>query len=51
MVGDSGTDAAAANAAGMPLAMVRYGYLRGFDPQTSGAVAIVDDMRELLALR
>ncbi|MCC8536172.1 phosphoglycolate phosphatase [Xanthomonas axonopodis pv. poinsettiicola] len=51
MVGDSGTDAAAANAAGMPLAMVRYGYLRGFDPQTSGAVVLIDDMRELLALR
>ncbi|MCC4608359.1 phosphoglycolate phosphatase [Xanthomonas campestris] len=51
MVGDSGTDAAAANAANMPLAMVRYGYLRGFDVQGSGAVAIVDDMRELLALR
>ncbi|AKK65293.1 phosphoglycolate phosphatase [Xanthomonas oryzae pv. oryzicola] len=51
MVGDSATDAAAANAANMPLAMVRYGYLRGFDVQTSGAVAIIDDMRELLALK
>ncbi|KGE51120.1 phosphoglycolate phosphatase [Xanthomonas axonopodis pv. vasculorum] len=51
MVGDSATDAAAANAANMPLAMVRYGYLRGFDVQRAGAVAIVDDMRELLALR
>ncbi|MEQ7776248.1 phosphoglycolate phosphatase [Xanthomonas hortorum] len=51
MVGDSATDAAAANAAAMPLAMVRYGYLRGFDVQTSGAVALVDDMRELLALK
>ncbi|MFC7520563.1 phosphoglycolate phosphatase [Xanthomonas populi] len=51
MVGDSATDAAAANAASMPLAMVRYGYLRCFDVQTSGAVASVDDMRELLALK
>ncbi|MFT4247413.1 MAG: phosphoglycolate phosphatase [Pseudomonas sp.] len=50
MVGDSATDAAAARAAGMPLAMVRYGYLRGFDPAASGAIAVVDDLRELLAL-
>lgn len=50
MVGDSATDAAAAHAAGMPLAMVRYGYLRGLDPAASGAVAVVDDLRELLAL-
>lgn len=50
MVGDSATDAAAARAAGMPLAMVRYGYLRGFDPETSGAIAVVDDLRALLAL-
>jgi len=49
MVGDSATDAVAAHAANMPLAMVRYGYLRGFDPHNSGAVAIIDDMRELLA--
>ncbi|MEA5122785.1 phosphoglycolate phosphatase [Xanthomonas floridensis] len=51
MVGDSATDAAAARAAAMPLAMVRYGYLRGFDVQTAGAVAVMDDMRELLALK
>jgi phosphoglycolate phosphatase len=50
MVGDSATDAAAARAANMPLAMVSYGYLRGFDLTTSGAIAIVDDMRKLLAL-
>lgn len=50
MVGDSATDAAAATAADMPLAMVRYGYLRGFDPAGSGAIAVVDDLRELLAL-
>ncbi|MCS3808296.1 phosphoglycolate phosphatase [Xanthomonas sp. 4461] len=51
MVGDSATDAAAAHAAAMPLAMVRYGYLRGFDVQSAGAVAVMDDMRELLALK
>ncbi|KAB7765843.1 phosphoglycolate phosphatase [Xanthomonas maliensis] len=50
MVGDSATDAAAAQAAGMPLAMVRYGYLRGFDVRAAGAVALLDDMRGLLAL-
>lgn len=47
MVGDSATDAAAAKAAGMALAMVRYGYLRGFDPEQAGAFAVVDDLREL----
>ncbi len=51
MVGDSATDAAAAQAAGMPLAMVRYGYLRGFEVERAGAVRVVDDLRELLALR
>ncbi|WP_285447140.1 phosphoglycolate phosphatase [Xanthomonas sp. LMC-A-07] len=50
MVGDSATDAAAAQAAGMPLAMVRYGYLRGFDVEHAGAVAVIDDMRALLML-
>lgn len=48
MIGDSATDAAAARNAGMPLVMVRYGYLRGFDPDTAGAVAVVGDLRELL---
>ncbi|MCC5095513.1 phosphoglycolate phosphatase [Xanthomonas campestris] len=51
MVGDSATDAAAAQAAGMPLVMVRYGYLRGFDVEHAGAVAVIDDMRALLMLR
>ncbi|MDX6081796.1 phosphoglycolate phosphatase [Xanthomonas campestris pv. incanae] len=50
MVGDSATDAAAAQAAGMPLVMVRYGYLRGFDVEHAGAVAVIDDMRALLML-
>lgn len=50
MVGDSAVDAAAARAAGMPLALVRYGYLRGLDPAHSGARWVMDDMRELLAI-
>jgi len=49
MVGDSATDLGAANAAGMPIVLVRYGYLRGLDPETSGAVAVVDDLRQLVA--
>lgn len=51
MVGDSATDAAAAQAAAMPLALVRYGYLRGFDADSAGAVMVMDDLRELLSLR
>jgi len=50
MVGDSAVDAAAANAAGMPLALVRYGYLRGLDPARSGARWLLDDMRGLLEI-
>lgn len=50
MVGDSATDAAAAHAAGTALVLVRYGYPRGLDLQAAGAVAVVDDLRELLTL-
>lgn len=50
MVGDSAVDAAAANAAGVPLALVRYGYLRGLDPAHSGARWVMDDLQELLRL-
>lgn len=50
MVGDSITDHRAAVDAGMPVALVRYGYPRGLDLQTVQAVAVVDDLRELLAL-
>ena len=49
MVGDSATDLEAANAAGMPIALVRYGYPRDLDLDAAGAVAVIDDMRELLA--
>lgn len=48
MVGDSSTDLLTAQAAGMPMAMVTYGYLRGFDPHTAPGVRVVDDLRELL---
>lgn len=50
MVGDSATDAAAAHDAGMPLVLVRYGYPRGMDLAAAGALAVVDDLRELLVL-
>lgn len=50
MVGDSRTDAEAANAAHMPLALVDYGYHRGFDVRAAGAVAVLHDLRELLTL-
>lgn len=50
MVGDSSADFEAAQAAQMDLVLVGYGYARGFDVHTAGARAVVDDMRELLAL-
>lgn len=50
MVGDSITDHRAAVDAGMPVALVRYGYPRGLDLQTVQAVAVMDDLRELLVL-
>lgn len=48
MVGDSGTDHGAAMAAAMPVALVRYGYPRTFDLEAAPAVAVVDDLRQLL---
>jgi len=50
MVGDSITDYRAAVDAGMPVALVRYGYPRGLDLDNVQAVAVVDDLRELLRL-
>ncbi|WP_391486562.1 hypothetical protein [Leclercia adecarboxylata] len=44
------TDYRAAVDAGMPVALVRYGYPRGLDLDNVEAVAVVDDLRELLAL-
>ena len=48
MVGDSETDVLTAQAADVPMALVTYGYLRGFDPHLVPGVAVIDDMRELL---
>jgi phosphoglycolate phosphatase len=50
MVGDSLTDYRAAEEAGMPIALVRYGYPRGLDLATAHAVAVIDDLRELPGL-
>jgi phosphoglycolate phosphatase len=48
MVGDSSTDLLTAQAAGVPFAMVTYGYLRGFDPRSVPGIRVIDDLRELL---
>lgn len=50
MVGDSITDYRAAVDAGMPIALVRYGYPRGLDLDAVQAVAVMDDLRDLLTL-
>jgi phosphoglycolate phosphatase len=47
MVGDSATDLEAANAAGMPIVLVRYGYPRGLDLESAGALAAIDDLRQI----
>src|SRR5690606_35825345 len=49
MVGASRTDAEAAHAAGMPLALVDYGYRRDFDLDAARAWRVVGDLRALLA--
>lgn len=51
MVGDSLTDYRAAEDAGMPIVLVRYGYPRGLDLATALAVAVIDDLRELPGLQ
>ncbi|MGV8932574.1 MAG: phosphoglycolate phosphatase [Luteimonas sp.] len=48
MVGDSAADLHAAQAAKMPVALVRYGYRRNLDIENAGAVMVLDDLRELL---
>lgn len=47
MVGDSATDRDAAVAAGMPVALVRYGYPRDLVLDQAGAIALLDDLRQL----
>lgn len=49
MVGDSLTDVQTAAAAGVPMALVSYGYLRGVDPHALPGVRVIDDLRALLS--
>jgi len=49
MVGDSATDIQTAAAAGVPMALATYGYLRGLDAHAVQGVTVIDDMRELLS--
>ncbi len=48
MVGDSATDLGAADNAGMPIVLVRYGYPRDLDLDATDAVAVIDALPELL---
>ncbi|WP_269790031.1 phosphoglycolate phosphatase [Stenotrophomonas sp. Iso1] len=50
MVGDSATDLHAANNAGMPIVLVRYGYTRDLDLDAADAVAVIEDMPALLQI-
>lgn len=50
MVGDSLTDYRAARDAGMPIALVSYGYPRGLDLAEAYSVAVIDDLRRLPGL-
>jgi phosphoglycolate phosphatase len=47
LIGDSASDAEAAQAAGMPVICVTYGYNRGIDVRQLGAVAVIDSLVEL----
>lgn len=48
MIGDSGADVSAAQAAGIPCVAVTYGYNFGQPVQSLGADAVVDSLSELL---
>jgi phosphoglycolate phosphatase len=48
--GDDQRDVIAARAAGMPVAVAKFGYLNGSDPETWGADALLDHPLDLLAL-
>ncbi|WP_024889142.1 phosphoglycolate phosphatase [Luteimonas huabeiensis] len=50
MVGDSRTDFLAAQAAGMPVVLVAYGYPRDFDLRRAGALAVLERFDALLEL-
>lgn len=49
-VGDSPVDVAAARAAGVPMALVSYGYHQGADPREAGADYLLDAFPDLLPL-
>jgi phosphoglycolate phosphatase len=49
MIGDSENDAASAQAAGLPLVLMRYGYAR-IDPAELGADSVLDSFDELPAV-
>jgi len=51
MVGDSESDALAAHDAGAALVMVSYGYRKSLDLATTGALAVIDRMPDLLDIR
>ncbi|WP_285404745.1 HAD-IA family hydrolase [Luteibacter sp. ME-Dv--P-043b] len=51
MVGDSESDALAAHDAGVALVMVSYGYRKSLDLATTGALAVIDRMPDLLDIR
>ena len=39
----------AGGTAGMPIVLVRYGYPRDLDLESADAVAVIDDLRQLVA--
>ena len=47
LVGDSDNDTQAAQNAGMPVIVVPYGYNKGMDVSTLGAVAVIDSLAQL----
>jgi phosphoglycolate phosphatase len=51
MVGDSESDMLAAHDAGVALVMVSYGYRKSLDLATTGALAVIDRMPDLLNVR
>ena len=50
MVGDSETDFLAAQAAGMPVVLVSYGYARSFDLRAAGALAVIDRFEDIMSV-
>lgn len=50
MVGDSETDYLAARAAGMPVALVSWGYARSFNLREAEALAVIDRFEDILSV-